>query len=231
MLRAILLDFDGVIGDTEPLHCRGFQKILDKEGFKLSKADYYAKYLGYDDQDCFRQFYRDQHRRLTRTVLASLVRRKSRFMKSVFRSRSVLLPGAKRAVQFLATRYPLAIVSGALRPEIQIILRREALTPFVPIVIGAEDVKRGKPHPEGYLKALKTLNRKVYAPAWPLQARECLVVEDSLWGLKAARAAGMRSVAVTSSYSRKQLKGADLIVSGIKELRGPKITRLEKMFN
>ncbi len=66
MLRAILLDFDGVIADTEPIHFAGFQKILGEEGICLTKKQYYSRYLGYDDVDCFRHVYKDRGQRLPR---------------------------------------------------------------------------------------------------------------------------------------------------------------------
>lgn len=230
MLRAIILDFDGVVADTEPLHFQGFKTILAEEGIPLTKKAYYEKYLGFDDHDCFLAVFKDHHRRLTARRLKQLIRRKTRHMKELFRRRRVLLPGAKRAIKLMAARHPLAIVSGALRGEIELILKREELSSFIAVLVAADDVKHGKPHPEGLRKALRHFNEKVYDPQWPLRPRECLVIEDSLWGIEAARRAGMPCLAVSTSYPRSKLKSADTVWSGLKDVKRASLPKLEQLF-
>lgn len=230
MLRAIILDFDGVVANTEPLHFQGFRKILAEETIPLSQKAYYTKYLGYDDRDCFHAIFRDQKRRLSEQQLQQLIRRKSRFMKDLFRRRRVLLPGAKRAIQVMAAHYPLAIVSGALRAEIRLILQREQLTSFIEVLVAADDVTHGKPHPQGFRLAVRRLNEQVYDPVWPLRAQECLVIEDSFWGIQAARRAGMACLAVATSYPRSKLKEADMVWSGLKDVKRASLPKLEQLF-
>jgi len=110
---------------------------------------------------------------------------------------------------------PMAICSGALRPEIELILEEAGLRDHFDIIVSAEEVRHGKPDPEGFLLALRKLNDirpETIAPEC------CIVIEDSHWGLKAARAAGMRTVAVTNTYDAAQLQQADKVVARLDQL-------------
>src|SRR3989442_948144 len=112
-----------------------------------------------------------------------------------------------------AARVPLAVASGALRHEIELILAQAGLADCFAAIVSAEDVSVGKPSPEGFLRALERL--RVRLP--DLAPRDCLVVEDSQPGLEGARRAGMRCLAVTNSYPAAELGGADLIVRSLAE--------------
>ncbi|GAJ02205.1 unnamed protein product, partial [marine sediment metagenome] len=117
---------------------------------------------------------------------------------------------------------PMAICSGAVLSEIALILEEARLRPFFAVIISAEQVKRGKPDPEGFLLTLQKLNR-IVSPAEariqnPILPNQCIVVEDSHWGLEAAKAAGMHTVAVTNSYDADQLAMAEKIVTQLSEL-------------
>ena len=142
MIKAILFDFDGVIADSEPIHFKGFQQVLADVGIDLTKSDYMKRYLGYDDEACLRQVFRDRHKKLSLAQLRQLVAAKTRWVKARLRSKPVLLPGASRVVKMLGRRYPLAVVSGALRQEIQIVLRQAKLQKFFKVLVAAEDVKK-----------------------------------------------------------------------------------------
>jgi HAD superfamily hydrolase (TIGR01549 family) len=124
----------------------------------------------------------------------------------------LLFPGVVETVRRSATQYPLAIASGALRSEIEFVLERGAIRDCFQVIVAAEDVSECKPDPEGYLKALAQLNAALNAE---IQAHECLVIEDSLAGIEAAKAAGMRCVAVTNSYAAEELNNADSVVKSL----------------
>lgn len=227
MLRAILFDFDGVLADTEPIHLRMFQKVLLEEGITLKESDYYSKYLGFDDRTCFQAVFYDQRKKLSRSRLEEMLRRKTRAFKVYVASRNVLLPGVKRVVRMLGSRFPLAIISGALRREILLILKSTELDGYFSLIVSAEDVQKGKPHPEGFRYALKQLNQKVFTPEWPLVASECLVIEDSHWGIEAARRAGMLCLAIATSYPQAKLRDADQVITSLKELTVSKLKEID----
>jgi beta-phosphoglucomutase-like phosphatase (HAD superfamily) len=110
---------------------------------------------------------------------------------------------------------PMAICSGALAAEIELILEMANLRRFFAVIVSAEQVKRGKPHPDSFVLTLKRLNEISHEP---IEANECVVIEDSHWGLEAAKAAGMHTVAVTNSYDAEQLSMGEKIIDNLSEL-------------
>src|SRR4029077_3307931 len=107
-----------------------------------------------------------------------------------------LFPGVPGFVRDAAARVPLAIASGALGREIELILAQSGLGECFALIVSAEDVRAGKPSPEGFLPPLEGLRRH----RLNLAAAECLVIEDSQPGVEGARRAGMRCLAVTNSH-------------------------------
>ena len=207
MLQAVAFDFDGVLANSEPLHFRAYRDVLGEEGVTLAEADYYAKYLGYDDVGAFAAISADCHLDWSVERLDALVERKARRMDMFARDDSVLFPGAVDAVRRLATRCPLAIVSGALRREIERILDHADLSRYFTLIISAEDAPASKPAPDPYLRAIERLSvGSAVSPAG------CVAIEDSRWGLESAIAAGLLTVAVTHTYQAPELAAADAIV-------------------
>lgn len=225
-LRAILFDFDGVLADSEPLHLAMFQKVLEEEGIPLSRGVYYQNYLGLDDRGVFQAVYRDNQLALDEAKELDLVRRKNRLILEETKKGSLLMPGAEDFVRLAARDHFLAIVSGALRSEIQAILNAVGLLETFQVIVGAEDVSRGKPAPEGFLSAVRLLNRDFVPAAEILLPAECLVIEDSPWGLDAGKAAGMKCVGLLTSYSNDKLGQADLIAQDLKSLSLKTVERL-----
>jgi beta-phosphoglucomutase len=159
-LTAIIFDFDGVIADTEPLHFAGFRRTLADVGISLTESDYYANYLGYDDRGCFLAAL-TAHRRPTDTAaLALLMQRKAHAYLESVKDHLVIFPGVREFVREAAAAYPLAIASGALRHEIEVILEQAGLRKEFSHITSAEDVTRGKPDPQPFLHALAALNRQ-----------------------------------------------------------------------
>ena len=204
-IRAIVFDFDGVIANSEPLHFRAYRDVLAQSDVTLDEQDYYARYLGYDDLGAFRQIGLDRSIAWSRGELADLVRRKAILMEELERTHSVLFDGAADAVRRLAGARPLAIASGALRGEIERVLRREDLSRYFAAVVGAEDTPASKPAPDPYLKAVELLS---HATGTALHPAECLAIEDSRWGLESARTAGLHTVAVAHTYPAASLADA-----------------------
>ena len=211
--RALIFDFDGVIVDDEPLHLAAFQAALAAEGITLTREAYYARYLGFDDHDAVVEGLREAGRPAEpERVRAVMAAKADRFL-ALVRAGAPIFPGVPAFVRAAAARVPLAIASGALRHEIELILAQAGLADCFATIVSAEDVGAGKPSPEGFLCALERL--RVRLP--DLAPRDCLVVEDSQPGVEGARRAGMRCLAVTNSYAAAELGGADLIVSSLEE--------------
>ena len=212
MLRAIVFDFDGVIANSEPLHFAAFRDVLAGEGIALTEADYYARYLGYDDVGMF-QAIGAARGGWAAAEIAGLVARKAVRLEELERHVSVLFPGAADAIGRAAAVVPIAIASGARGEEIRRVLRREQLDTFFTAIVSAEDTPVSKPSPEPYLRALDLLRA---ARGAAIDAARCVAIEDSRWGLESARAAGMRTIAVTNTYDKAALTAyADAVIPSL----------------
>ena len=214
-LQAIVFDFDGVIANSEPLHFRGFQQTLAEEGIALAPAEYYARYLGYDDVGAFRAVAADRGVPLTEQQLASLVARKGVKMQEMLHAGSVLFPGAERFVREAAAAVPIAIASGALRHEIDEIVEAAGIAHLFTSIVASGDTPESKPSPQPYRLAFERL---CAATGRDLDPRRCAAIEDSRWGLDSARGAGLRCVGVTTSYAASELTGAELVAGGLDAL-------------
>jgi beta-phosphoglucomutase len=214
-LQAVFFDFDGVIADTEPLHLRAYQAVLQADGIDLNKAEYYARYLGYDDVGLFDALAKDRHISLSDEKIDEWVAAKSSIVEEMLSSDSILFPGAAACVRMFAERVPLAVASGALEPEIEIVLQHAGLRSSFTAIASASDGVRGKPAPDLYLLAMAKLKDR--SPG-AIDPEACIAIEDSRWGLEAAQRAGLRCVAVTHTYPAAELGKADLVVETLSDL-------------
>ncbi|MDH4130454.1 MAG: HAD family phosphatase [Gemmatimonadota bacterium] len=203
MQRAILFDFNGVIVDDEPQHCEALIATLATYGYTLDREGYYRDYLGFDDRECFRFAFTRMGRQAEPSVVAEAIERKAVLYDRAIHASLSLVPGSAGFIRRAASLgYRLAVVSGALRREIDLVLTLSGLHGFFEVIVAAEDVANCKPDPEGYEKARMALD---VAPV------RCMVIEDSLPGLEAARRAGLRCAMVATSHPAASLAAADLV--------------------
>jgi len=214
-LQAVIFDFDGVIANSEPLHLRAFQDVLAEDGLRLSAEDYYSRYLGFDDAGVFEHVSRDQSLALDGAAVLALVARKEARMQALLGGDTVLFTGAADFIRRCAAAVPVAIASGAARHEIMEILSGAGLGDTFRVIVAAGDTPEGKPSPQPYRLAFERL---LEVHGGGIEARRCVAIEDSHWGLTSARGAGLRCVGVTTSYGAEDLPDADLIVGGLESL-------------
>ena len=217
MLRAVIFDFNGIIVNDEPIHFELFQKVFAEEGIVLTEEAYYERYLGFDDRGAFSFGYRKHNRPLTQEKLAELIERKAAYYQEAIRNHVTIFPGVKSLVADLAQRLPLAVASGALRNEIETILTTAGLINHFKAIISAEDVERGKPEPDIFLNALTALNQQ-NNNGKPIKPADCVVIEDSKEGIRGARRAGMKCLAVTNSHAAELLGEANAVVNSLDEV-------------
>jgi beta-phosphoglucomutase len=222
-LQAVFFDFDGVIADSEPLHLRAYQAVLQADGIDLHKSDYYARYLGYDDLGLFEALAKDRHISLSDEKIDEWIAAKSSIVEEMLAGDAILFPGAAACVKMFAEQVPLAVASGALEPEIQIVLEHAGLRSYFAAIASASDGVRGKPSPDLYLLAMAKLKHRLPDPFDPAA---CIAIEDSRWGLEAAQRAGLRCVAVTHTYPAAELGNADLVVAALGDVTLSKIEAL-----
>lgn len=203
MPRAILFDFNGVVVDDEPQHCAALIATLATYGYTLDRERYYREYLGFDDRECFRYTFDLMGLHPEPAFIAEAIERKAVRYDQAIRASLSLVPGSEAFIRAAASEgYHLAVVSGALRREIDLVLDIAGLRRLFKVIVAAEDVEHCKPSPEGYRMAVAALG---------LEAERCVAVEDSLPGLEAAREAGLRCAMIATSHPAGALVGADLV--------------------
>jgi HAD superfamily hydrolase (TIGR01509 family) len=204
-LRAVIFDFNGVIIDDEHLHYLAFAATLQERGHALTESDYLTRYLGLDDKTCLGRAVADRGDPLDAAAVWALVERKAHHYEAELEREMKLIEGAVDFVRDCAKHVPCAIASGARRREIEVVTARAGIRDCFRAIVSADEVQRGKPAPDGYLQALDALR----AALPDLKAAQCLVLEDAPNGIRAARAAGMRVIALTSSVDAAALAEAD----------------------
>jgi beta-phosphoglucomutase len=204
---ATLLDFDGVLVDSEPVHLAAFNDVLAPSGIAISSKDYLERYLSLDDAGVFRAVLSRGGRTLREEEVRAMVAAKAPRFMARFESSFRPFPGARELIARRLARGPVAIVSGALEPEIRYALGALGAGDALAFVVSAEQTPVSKPDPAPYLLALDRLRQSGHAGG-------AVVVEDSAGGVLAAKRAGLRCIAVTHSCGSKDLEkaGADAVV-------------------
>lgn len=223
-LAGVIFDFDGVLADSEPVHLQVFQTVLDRIGITLTAEEYYAEYLGYSDRDAFIHVLRNRGVRMSDTELEALLESKKDLFPGAIGDHA-LYPGAAECVARVAAQVPVAIASGALRHEIELVLDRSGLRDRFPVIVAAGETPRSKPAPDPYARAFDLLRESgaLRAGATPAHV---VAIEDSEWGLQSARGAGLRTVAVLTSYERDRLPSAEAWLPSIGDLSIEQLERL-----
>jgi beta-phosphoglucomutase len=216
-IGAIVFDFDGVLANSEPLHLRSYQAVLGELGVTLGRDEYYREYLGFDDATAFKTVSERHGLGWDGPQITEIVARKTVIFDEIVATTDVLYPEAVPCVERLAAALPLGIASGALRHEIEAILRRSGLDRHFRFIVAAGDTARGKPAPDPYRRAARLHARP---------PEQCVAIEDSRWGIESAKDAGLHCVGITTSYGARDLPGADAIIGSLDEFTVDLLTRL-----
>ncbi len=212
LLRAVIFDMDGVIVDTMNLHYEAAENILRQHGVNANKKEVAAAgtLSSYEGLKFLSK--------KSDPEIAKMVEKKYKYLMSK-------TLGIKPMPGFLEFFYmlkknnlPVGLFSSSDKIFVRHILTELGILQDFSVVVCGNEVARAKPSPEGYLKAAKALN------AMP---QESVVIEDSIHGIMAGKAAGMRVVALTSTHERNFLLDADLIVDSLAELS---LKKLEALF-
>jgi beta-phosphoglucomutase len=216
MLSAVIFDFDGIIVDTEPLHYRAFQRVLEPLGLGYGWDDYVSRYMGFDDRDAFREAFHEKGKDLPAGRLEELISAKAEEFQRIIAGGVTPYPGAVQLIRAVSGTLPLALCSGALHSDIVPILAQLGLSDAFDAIVTASDVSASKPDPESYLLALRLL-REAF-PEKSIDSRHSLAIEDTPAGILSAAGAGMNVLAVTNSYPAENLASAWKIVPSLAEV-------------
>ncbi|MBR8838673.1 MAG: HAD family phosphatase [Stigonema ocellatum SAG 48.90 = DSM 106950] len=200
-LKAVLFDFNGVIINDEPIHAQLTEQLLIEENLTLKPGEYQKVCLGRSDRACLRELLATRGRVVSEKYLTELLNRKAQgYVLELDKIEKLpLYPGLDDLIfQMFSRNLVLAVVSGAIRKEIELVLNRSKLADYFKVIVAGDDITTSKPEPDGYLLAVERLNQEY--PDLNLQPQECLVIEDTLSGIQAAKQAGMQVVGVANTY-------------------------------
>ncbi len=205
-VKAVIFDMDGVITNTMPFHYRAWKKVFKEENIIVNEREIYSR-EGQPGNITVKEIFKEYGLPISSVSIAKILSRKEVLFKKTVRRR--FIRGSRQLIHYLKSKgFLLALVTGTARHEVERILPKKLLLHFNVVVTGNE-VKRGKPHPEPYLIALKQLRVK---------PDESVVLENAPFGISSAKRANIMVLAIETSLPKTYLKGADYIFASFKEL-------------
>ncbi|MFA5005563.1 MAG: HAD family phosphatase [Candidatus Omnitrophota bacterium] len=204
--QAVIFDMDGVIVDSMPYHFLAWYEALRPFGVRVGCFEVYAQ-EGERWEKTLRGLLKRGHIQPTRRILDKIFALRQRIFRKNFKR--YIFHGADSLLRQLKRRgLLLGLVTGSPITEVQKILPGR-IKKFFDVVIAGNQVKKGKPHPEPYLKAARALK---------LHPKACLVIENAPFGITSAKKAGMSCIAVSTSLPEAYLGSADIVVSSLEEI-------------
>lgn len=215
-IEAVIWDMDGVLADTAPHHLRAWQEIFSKRGVKFTEADF-KRGFGIRNDAIIRNTLGEQ---VTKAEIEAIAQEKEKTFRRIIGQNIRPLPGALKLLQALDEHGGrMAIASSTTIENIRLIIGGMGIENCFKAVVTGHDVTEGKPSPQVFLLAARRLG---------VEPKNCIVVEDAVAGVVAAKSAGMYCVAVTNTHPREKLKEADLIVDTLEAVSIKDILKLIK---
>jgi beta-phosphoglucomutase len=210
-LKAVIFDLDGVVVNSMPFHAKAWQDTFRKFGMRVTKKEIYLR-EGEKWDKTFFDIMRKKGKRVTQKIKDEVFSYREKVFNDMpkirpFKEAPPLLRRLKRS------GLRLGLVTGTPRAEIREMLPSPLYRLF-DVIVPSDEVRRGKPHPEPFRKALKRLGAK---------PEEAVVIENAPNGIRAAKRAKIRVIAVETSLSRKHLKEADMVVRSLSKLNEQKV--------
>ena len=152
MLNAIIFDFDGVILDSEGLHYKVFNQVLEKYKIYITWEDYQKRYIGFNDEEAFKSIFKINKKRLNKKIIEDLIHQKAIiFEKSIKNDEVDVFPGVVQLIKSIPVKLPIGLCSGAIRSDIEPVLENLKIKRFFKSIVTAEDTKKSKPYPDPYI--------------------------------------------------------------------------------
>ena len=212
--KAVIWDMDGVIVDTAIFHMKSWQGVFQRRGVNFSEEDF-KRHFGQRNDIIIRDALGPD---VPQSEMEAISREKEEDFRNMIRKDIKALPGAIKLIELLVKdKYKLAVVSSAPRKNMQLFLTGLNIDSYFSAVVCDEDVTEGKPSPQGFLLAAQKLE---------VEPKNCIVIEDAIAGVAAAKRAGMHCLAVTNTHPRTSLMEADLIVDTVETVSVPDLERL-----
>lgn len=204
--KTVLWDMDGVIADTNSFHFAAWQETFAKRGIKFTEKDFTRLFGTRNDFIIHSVLGRE----VSQKDVITIVEEKEENFRHKIRGNIKPFPGVIKLLNTIKKgNFKLALVSSAPKENIDLVSDELNLESYFDGVISGQEVAESKPSPQIYLLAAEKLEA---------EPRDCVVIEDSPLGVKAAKAAGMRCLAVANTHPKEELKGADKIVNSLEDI-------------
>ena len=228
MIRAVLMDFNGVIINDESIQMKVYQDIFKNEGFEMSEEEYYAC-TGMDDVTFIKHQFSRAGKEISDEKISEFRAAKTEGWKKIVDKEIPLGDGVENFIRKCSQRFAMGIVSMNNRQEIEYILEKTNLRSCFTKIVSGEEVSEHKPSPQVYLECFKYLDRRrTDAGHHPLVHRECLVIEDAPQGIEGAKRAGMQTLGVTNTFDAETLRraGADSVTKSLADWMPDSLVRV-----
>ena len=208
--KALILDCDGVIVDSEKYSC-GAWNVVFETYYNIDIGTNYDDIIGFNTRDAA-LYYRDKHNlTFSEETILELGSFKAQTYFDLARGNLAVIPGIEQIIsQAHALNWPIIVASSGTIEKITFNLEEANLADHFVGIVSSQEVKRGKPFPDLFLEAAKRIS---FHPS------ECIVIEDSIPGIEAAKESGAFTVAITTSFPREDLLLADKIIDNYSELK------------
>ena len=228
MIKGILLDFNGVIIDDEPIQMQAYKEILKGEGIDLTDEDYYSS-LGMDDKTFVEAAYKRAGKAPETNKVLEITQAKTEKWREIIADDLPLFDGVENFLRKMSNEFALGIVSMAGRFEIELVLEKAGLTDCISTIVSANDVSICKPDPECYREGFRRLDlARIAKSHLPMTHSECLVIEDSPPGIVAAKNADLPTLGITNTVSAEELRaaGADSVAANLNDWMPESVRRV-----
>lgn len=212
--KAVIWDMDGVIADTAPYHLKAWQRVFQKRGVNFTENDF-RRNFGQRNDTIIKN---NLGKSVSPSEIVTIAGEKEKDFRQSVRQHITPLPGAVELIKSLKEHgFSIALASSAPIENIQLIFGGLDIDDCFHAIVSGREVKEGKPSPQGFLLAAQKLG---------IAPQNCIVVEDAVAGITAAKRAGMRCLAVTNTHPRTRLMEADLIVDTLEAVTVDDLERL-----
>lgn len=211
MIKAILMDWNGVVINDEQIQCEAYREVMRPYGIDLTDEGYYAR-MGMNDRAFVRSVFDEAGKPIDENELQSVLAAKTERWRESVSNDVPLFDGVENFVKKSSKELALGVVSMAKREEIDHVLDLTGLRPYFSVVLSAEDIATHKPDPECYREGFRQIDlHRIAQSHLPMVHADCLVIEDSPQGVQAGKAADLPVLGVTNTVSADVLRtaGAD----------------------